>query len=97
MKASGSTEREPDRENPVVEVIPLKGWRKVLAERMLSSHLTHAEVTQMREVDATGMVDLRQSLLSQLEAKYGFRLSYTHLLHLDQNAYRSIFFHEHLS
>jgi len=67
-------------ENPVAQVIPLKGWRKVLAERMLSSHLTYAEVTQMREVDATEMANLRQSLLSRVEKKYGFRLSYTHLL-----------------
>jgi len=77
---SGNKEEEQSQENPVVEVIPLKGWRKVLAERMLSSHLTYAEVTQMREVDATELVNLRQSLLSYLEEKYGFRLSYTHLL-----------------
>jgi len=77
---SGNKEEEQSQENPVVEVIPLKGWRKVLAERMLSSHLTYAEVTQMREVDATELVNLRQSLLGHLEEQYGFRLSYTHLL-----------------
>ena len=71
---------EDNRENPITKVIPLRGWRKVLAERMISSHLTYAEVTQMREVDATELVNVRQSLLSQLEEKYGFRLSYTHLL-----------------
>lgn len=73
-------ERGNSQEKPVVEVIPLKGWRKVLAERMLSSHLTYAEVTQMREVDATELVNLRESLLAHFEGKYGFRLSYTHLL-----------------
>jgi len=67
-------------ENSVAEVIPLKGWRKALAERMLQSHLTYAEVTQMREVDATELVNLRQSLLAPLQEKHGFRLSYTHLL-----------------
>lgn len=77
---SGNTEKELGTENPVAEVIPLKGWRKVLAERMLSSHLTYAEVTQMRDIDATELADLRQSLLSCLEEKYGIRLSYTHLL-----------------
>ena len=77
---SGSAESEESRENPVVEVIPLEGWRKILAERMLSSHLTYAEVSQMRETDVTELVSLRQSLLSHLEEKYGFRLSYTHLL-----------------
>ena len=77
---SDDEERNQPQEIPVVEVIPLKGWRKALAERMLSSHLTHAEVTQMREVDANGLINLRQSLLTRLEEKYGFRLSYTHLL-----------------
>jgi len=77
---SGSKEGEQSRENPVAEVIPLSGWRKTLAERMLSSHLKYAEVTQMREVDVTGLVSLRQSLVSRLEGKYGFRVSYTHLL-----------------
>ena len=77
---SGGKEKEPAGENPVAEVIPLSGWRKVLAERMLNSHLAYAEVTQMREVDATGLADLRQSLLGRLEGEHGFRLSYTHLL-----------------
>ncbi len=77
---SGSKKEEQSRENPVAEIIPLSGWRKTLAERMLSSHLKYAEVTQMREVDVTGLVNLRQSLVSRLEGKYGFRVSYTHLL-----------------
>ena len=77
---SGNKERAQSQENPIAEVIPLSGWRKVLAERMLSSHLNYAEVTQMREVDVTELVNLRQSLLSRWEEKYGFRLSYTHLL-----------------
>lgn len=34
----------------------------------------------MREVDATELVNLRESLLAHFEGKYGFRLSYTHLL-----------------
>jgi len=71
---------EQSRENPVAEVIPVSGWRKILAERMLGSHLKYAEVTQMREVDVTGLVSLRQSLVSRLEEEYGFRVSYTHLL-----------------
>ena len=76
----GSKEGEQSWENPVAEVIPLGGWRKTLAERMLNSHLRYAEVTQMREVDATRLVSLRQSLVSRLEGEYGFRVSYTHLL-----------------
>lgn len=75
-----SPEEKEKEENPVAEVIPLKGWRKILAERMLSSHLTYAEVTQMREVDATGLVSLRQSLLDPLEKEHSVRISYTHLI-----------------
>ena len=78
--SSGNNERKHSSENKIVESIPLKGWRKVLAERMLNSHLNYAEVTQMREVDATELVNLRQSLLDRFEKKYGSRLSYTHLL-----------------
>ncbi|MBU2536692.1 MAG: 2-oxo acid dehydrogenase subunit E2 [Chloroflexi bacterium] len=78
--SSGNAEGERGTENPVAESIPLKGWRKALAEHMLSSHLTCAEVTQMREVDATELVNLRQSLLDRFEDDYGFRLSHTHLL-----------------
>lgn len=78
--SSGNIEKEWGMDSPMVESIPLKGWRKVLAERMLSSHLSHAEVTQMREVDATELAHLRQSLLDRFEEEYGFRLSYTHLL-----------------
>ena len=77
---SRSKEGGQSQENPVAEVIPLRGWRKTLAERMLSSHLKYAEVTQMREVDANELVNLRKSLVNRLEEEYGFRLSYTHLI-----------------
>lgn len=80
MVTSGSQEKEPSGEIPVAQVIPLIGWRKVLAERMLASHLGYAEVTQMREVDATELVKLRESIVGHLEEKYGFRVSFTHLL-----------------
>jgi pyruvate/2-oxoglutarate dehydrogenase complex dihydrolipoamide acyltransferase (E2) component len=68
------------QENPVTEVIPMRGWRKTLAERMINSHLQNAEVTQMREISADALVDLRQSLVDRLEKEHGFRLSYTHLI-----------------
>ena len=75
-----SDRSEKELENPLKEAIPLKGWRKVMADYMLRSHLDCAEVTQMREVDATEMMKLRQSLVSDIEAKHGIRVSYTHLL-----------------
>ena len=77
---SNSSEGGEQQKDPVVEVIALKGWRKVLAERMLDSHLKNAEVTQMREVDVTGLTDLRQSINVRIEEEFGFRVSFTHLL-----------------
>ena len=77
---SSNAKEEKNQEQPGVEIIPLKGWRKILAERMLDSHLKNAEVTQMREVDVTGLADLRQSINGRIEKEFGFRVSYTHLL-----------------
>ncbi len=51
-----------------------------MADIMLRSHSQHAAVTQMREVDFTEMVNLRQSVVADLDSKYGVRISYTHLI-----------------
>jgi len=75
-----SKEGEQGTENPVTEVIPLRGWRRILADRMLHSHLDLAEVTQMRDVDATDMVNLRKSIVNDLQEKHGVRVTYTHLI-----------------
>lgn len=75
-----AADQEPRRENVVKEAIPLKGWRKAMADLMLRSHSEYAEVTQMREVDFTEMIKLRQEIVSDLESRFGVRISYTHLL-----------------
>jgi len=72
--------KEPRRENVVKEAIPLKGWRKAMADLMLRSHSEYAEVTQMREVDFSEMIKLRQAMVGDLETRFGVRISYTHLL-----------------
>ncbi len=46
----------------VKEQIPLKGWRKVMAERMAESVRTAAQITTVAEVDATELVNLRGRL-----------------------------------
>ena len=78
--AEQTKERRDSQGKLIAEVIPLAGWRKTLAERMLASHQTYAEVTQMREVDASELVRLREKLVQPLEQKHGFRLSYNHLI-----------------
>ena len=47
------------------EVVPLRGLRKTIAERMVQSTQTMAQVTLTTEADVTEMVKLRESLLSQ--------------------------------
>jgi pyruvate dehydrogenase E2 component (dihydrolipoamide acetyltransferase) len=64
----------------VVEVKPLAGMRKVIAERMSSSARTTARVTLTTKADVTEIVRLRASLVSELEKKVGVRISYTDLL-----------------
>ena len=78
--AADQEEKEPRRENVVKEAIPLKGWRKAMADLMLRSHSEYAEVTQMREVDFSEMIKLRQTIVADLENRFGVRVSYTHLL-----------------
>ena len=57
------------------ERIPLRGLRRRIAENMVISTSTIPQVTSMVEVDASGLVALRQSILTQAE-KQGVKLSY---------------------
>lgn len=59
--------------------IPLKGIRKVIAERMTSSCRTAAMVTQIMEVDMTEAVHFREENQSNWESK-GVRVSLNDLL-----------------
>lgn len=67
-------------EVPVAQVVPLKGWRRVMAERMAQSHAEHAQVTQMREVDVHALSGLRKGLLADPARTGGTRVTFTHLL-----------------
>ena len=57
------------------ERIPLRGLRRRIAENMVRSVSTIPQVSSMLEVDATGLVMLRQSLQAEAEAQ-GVKLSY---------------------
>jgi len=57
--------------NEVVEAVPLRGVRAVIAERMAHSASTTAHVTLMAEADATALVELRHQLIQDgLEVAY---------------------------
>ena len=53
---------------PVREVISLRGLRKTIADRMMQSVQSMAQVTLTTEVDATNALELREGLLSEWRA-----------------------------
>ncbi len=58
-------------EGEVVETIPLRSVRAVIAERMLRSMTTTAHVTLTAEADATALVELRAQLIQdEVHASY---------------------------
>jgi pyruvate dehydrogenase E2 component (dihydrolipoamide acetyltransferase) len=67
-----------DLEQPVL--IPLKGVRELIAQRMAESAHTTARVTLTVEVDATELVALRQRLKERLEDRWGFAPGYNDII-----------------
>ena len=71
--------RAPDKgglaDGEVLETIPVRGVRAVIAERMAQSSATAAHVTLNSEADATALVELRRQLASD-----GVDVSYNALL-----------------
>jgi len=57
------------------EVVPLRGMRKIIAERMVKSKQTTAQVTHVDEADMTELVLLREAFKGGAE-KRGVRLTY---------------------
>ena len=55
------------------EIIPLTGWRKVMADRMSYSLQTMAQLTTITEADFTELIKLRKKLISEGKD----RISYT--------------------
>jgi pyruvate dehydrogenase E2 component (dihydrolipoamide acetyltransferase) len=67
-------------ENGVLERIPLKGVRGIIASRMAESVQTTARVTLLMEVDATAFVSLRERLKERYADEWGFSPGYNDLL-----------------
>ena len=74
--ASSAASAGPD----VLERIPLKGVRAIIADRMAASVHTTARVTLVMEVDATQFVDARSRLKARVEKDWGFAPGYNDLL-----------------
>ena len=64
----------------MVERIPLKGVRAIIAERMGASVHTTARVTLMTEVDATELVAMRERLKARVGEAWGSAPGYNDLL-----------------
>ena len=64
----------------VIERIPLKGVRAVIAERMAASVHTSARVTLMMETDATQLVAMRERLKAKVGDSWGFAPGYNDIL-----------------
>ena len=64
----------------IVERIPLKGVRAVIAERMGTSVHTTARVSMFMDVDATEFVQLRERLKQKVTETWGFSPSINDLL-----------------
>jgi pyruvate dehydrogenase E2 component (dihydrolipoamide acetyltransferase) len=61
-------------------LLPLAGIRRTIAERMLKSQQTVAEVTITSEVDMAEVVKLRGQIGVEWEKQHGFRPSYTDVI-----------------
>jgi pyruvate dehydrogenase E2 component (dihydrolipoamide acetyltransferase) len=70
----------PLPEAEVLERVPLKGVRGIIAERMGTSVHTTARVTLFMEVDATEFVAVRNRLKASVEQEWGFAPGYNDLL-----------------
>jgi pyruvate dehydrogenase E2 component (dihydrolipoamide acetyltransferase) len=64
----------------VIERIPLKGVRGIIAERMGTSVHTTARVTLVMEVDATEFVAARERIKAKVSKEWGFAPGYNDLL-----------------
>jgi pyruvate dehydrogenase E2 component (dihydrolipoamide acetyltransferase) len=68
----------PDVE--VLERVPLKGVRAIIADRMGTSVHTTARVTLFMEADATELVSMRERLKARVEKEWNFAPGYNDLL-----------------
>ena len=64
----------------VIERLPLKGVRGIIAERMGASVHTTARVTLLMEVDATEFVAARERIKAKVSEEWGFAPGYNDLL-----------------
>lgn len=62
------------------KLLPLTGMRRTIARRMSLSFQTAPHFWAQTQVDATNLIQARETLMPAIEAKTGLRLTYTDLL-----------------
>ncbi len=78
VAAAAAQERVPDRAPPADErVEPMSRMRSLIADRMLTSLQTAAQLTSVVEVDVSAVVDMRDQVAAQLRERLGVRLTLT--------------------
>jgi pyruvate dehydrogenase E2 component (dihydrolipoamide acetyltransferase) len=76
----GVSVAQPAELPEVIERVPLKGVRGLIAERMGTSVHTTARVTLFMEVDATELVAVRERLKAKVAEEWGFAPAYNDLM-----------------
>ncbi|GIO08579.1 dihydrolipoyllysine-residue acetyltransferase component of acetoin cleaving system [Brevibacillus reuszeri] len=75
---SGTTAASPDTEpSKTPERIPVTGMRKVIAERMHTSLQQSAQLTINMQADITELLQLKEKLAAEMEARHQLKLSVT--------------------
>jgi len=80
LEKSQKTTNLEDLEELLVERIPVKGIRAVIAEHMRTSVLTTARVTLTMEVDASELVSLRSRIKERYADLWGFSPGYLEII-----------------
>ena len=80
-KAVSSTASTDESGRKIKATVPLTGMRKVIAENMMLSLSSTAQLSSTNEFDATELVRLRKRLLAK-EDGFGLRVSYTDIFAL---------------
>lgn len=61
-------------------IIPLKGMRKIIADRMSESYYTAPTVTLNIEVDMTNSISLRKQIIETIKTKTGKKISFNDII-----------------
>ncbi|MGE7694006.1 dihydrolipoamide acetyltransferase family protein [Lysinibacillus sp. NPDC094177] len=63
----------------IKETYPLKGMRKAIAETMMKSLHSTAQMTDINEIDVHRLVEFRNKINEELQEELGFKISYNDL------------------